>query len=124
MFVPARKIGRRCEIKPELTGKSQVVSYNMSSEKQTIEDGKFIQTGCLNKPPAVLMTGVSKLQALHLRKRSAIQKYVNSMLELNPAMQQKFSCQNPEDNQLFQADYDHMDSDKDCKSCDEERLVQ
>ena len=64
------------------------------------------------------------MQALHLRKGSAIQKYVNSMLELNPAMQQKFSCQNPEDDQLFQADYDHMDSDKDCKSCDEERLIQ
>ena len=50
--------------------------------------------------------------------------HVNSMLELNPAMQQEFSYQNPEDDQLFHADYDHMDSDKDCKSCDQERLVQ
>ena len=45
------------------------------------------------------------------------------MLELNPAMQD-FSYRNPEDDQLFQADYDHMGSDKDCKSCDEERLIQ
>ena len=91
---------------------------------KTVKDGKFIQTGCLNKPPAVVMTGVSKLRALHLRKGSAIQKHINSMLESNPVMQQKFSCRNPEDDQLFQADYDHMDSGKDCKSCDQERLIQ
>jgi nucleoside phosphorylase len=70
------------------------------------------------------MTGVSKLRALHARKGSAIREHVNSMLESNPAMQQDFSYRNPEDDQLFQADYDHMDNDKDCKSYDEEHLVQ
>ena len=50
--------------------------------------------------------------------------HVDSMLESNPAMQQEFSHRNPEDDQLFQADYDHMDSEKDCKSCDEKRLIQ
>ena len=97
-----------------------VVQYDFG---KTIQDGKFIQTGFLNKPPTVLMTGVSKLQAFHLRKGSAIREHVNSMLELNPAMQQDFSRRNPEDDQLFQADYDHMDSGKGCKSCDEKRLV-
>jgi nucleoside phosphorylase len=91
---------------------------------KTIKDGKFIQTGSLNKPPAVLMTGVSKLRALHLRKGNVIRKHVNSMLELNPAMEEEFSYQNPEDDQLFQADYDHIDSGKDCKSCDQECLIQ
>ncbi|KAN0080826.1 hypothetical protein V8E54_004030 [Elaphomyces granulatus] len=91
---------------------------------KTIRDGKFIQTGSLNKPPAVLLTGVSKLRALHLRKGSTIREHVNSMLESNPAMQQDFSRRNPEDDQLFQADYDHIDSGKGCKSCDGERLVQ
>jgi nucleoside phosphorylase len=46
------------------------------------------------------------------------------MLQLNPAMQQDFNYRNPEDDQLFQADYDHMDSEKDCKSCNEELLIQ
>ena len=91
---------------------------------KTIKDGKFIQTGSLNKPPALLLTGVSKLRAIHLRKGSAIQMHVNSMLESNPAMQQNFSYRSPEDDRLFQADYDHMDSGEDCKSCDQERLVQ
>ena len=71
----------------------------------------------------MLITGVSKLRALHRRKGSAIREHVNSMLELNPEMQQDFSYRNPEDDQLFQADYDHMGSDEDCKNCDEERLM-
>ena len=91
---------------------------------KTIKDGKFIQTGSLNKPPTVLMTGVSKLQARHLRKGNAIRGHVDSMLESNPAMQQNFKRRNPEDDQLFQADYDHMDGEKDCKNCNEEGLVQ
>ncbi|KAN0072055.1 hypothetical protein V8E54_009784 [Elaphomyces granulatus] len=98
-----------------------VLQYDLG---KTVRDGKFIQTGSLNKPPTVLMTGVSKLRAGHLRKGNAIRGHVDSMLESNPAMQQKFKHRNPKDDQLFQADYDHMDGEKDCKNCSEERLVQ
>jgi len=70
------------------------------------------------------MTGISNLQARHLRKGSAIREHVDRMLELNPVMQQDFNYRNPEDDQLFQAEYDHMDGEKDCKSCDKERLIQ
>ncbi|KAN0087343.1 hypothetical protein V8E54_001031 [Elaphomyces granulatus] len=98
-----------------------VLQYDLG---KTVRDGKFIQTGSLNKPPTVLMTGVSKLQARHLRKGNAIRGHVDSMLESNPAMQQKFKYRNPKDDQLFQADYDHMDGEKDCKNCTQERLVQ
>jgi hypothetical protein len=48
---------------------------------KTVKDGKFIQTGSLNKPPTVLMAAVSKLRALHVRKGNVIQKHVNNMLE-------------------------------------------
>ena len=91
---------------------------------KTIKGGKFIQTGSLNKPPAVLMTGVSKLRAFHVRKGNVIQKHINGMLESYPEMQQEFSPRNPEEDQLFQANYDHMDSGNDCKSCDQECLIQ
>jgi nucleoside phosphorylase len=46
------------------------------------------------------------------------------MLESNPAMQQEFGPRKHEDDQLFQADYDHMDTGKDCKSCHQEFLIQ
>jgi nucleoside phosphorylase len=98
-----------------------VLQYDLG---KTIKDGKFIQTGSLNQPPTVLMTGVSKLHARHLRKGNAIRGHVDSMLESNPAMQQDFKYRNPEDDQLFQADCDHMDGENDCKNCSEEGLVQ
>jgi hypothetical protein len=94
---------------PELTKfPGGVLQYDLG---KTIKDGKFIQTGCLNKPPTALMTGVSKLRARHLRKGNAIRQHVDSMLKSNPAMQQDFKHRNPEDDQLFQADYDHMDDE-------------
>jgi nucleoside phosphorylase len=109
-------------IKSELTKfTGGVLQYDFG---KTVKNGKFNQIGCLNKPPTVLMTGVSKLQALHLRKGSAIGEHVNSMLESNPAMQQDFSYRNPEDDRLFREDYEHMGNDKNCKNCDEERLIQ
>jgi hypothetical protein len=109
-------------ITPKLTKSPDgVLQYDF---EKTIKDGKFIQTGSLDNPPTVLMTGVSKLRARHLRKGNAIRGHVDSMLESNPAMQQNFKHRNPEDDQLFQADYDHMDGEKDCKNCNEERLVQ
>ena len=109
-------------IKSELTKYTGgVLQYDLG---KTIKDEKFIQTGSLNKPPVVLMTGVSKLKAVHLRKRSTIRENVDNMLKLNPAMQQDFSYRNPEGDQLFQAYYDHINSCKDCKSCDKERLIQ
>jgi len=109
----------RVKISANCTG--GVLQYDFG---RTIKDGKFIQTGSLNKPPAVLMTGVSKLRALHLRKGSATREHVNSMLESNPAMQRKFRYRSPEDDQLFQAEYDHVDGGNDCKSCDEKHLIQ
>ncbi|KAN0080897.1 hypothetical protein V8E54_004101 [Elaphomyces granulatus] len=98
-----------------------VLQYDLG---KTIKDGKFIQMGSLNKPPTVLMTGVSKLHARHLRKGNAIRGHVDSMLESNPAMQQDFKYRNSEDDQLFKADCDHMDGEKDCKNCSKEGLVQ
>ena len=39
-------------------------------------------------------------------------------------MQQDFSCPNPEDDQLFKADYDYIDDGKNnCESCNKECLV-
>jgi hypothetical protein len=91
---------------------------------RTIKDGKFIQTGSLSKPPTVLMTGVSKLRAQHQMKGSTIRELVDRMLESYPAMQQDYSHRSPEDDQLFEENYDHQDGEKDCKNCEKDRLLQ
>jgi hypothetical protein len=109
-------------IKSELTKcTGGVFQYDFG---KTIQGGKFIQTGSLNKPPRVLMTGVSKLGAQHQRRGNAISENINNMFESYPVMKQNFGRPSPEDDQLFQADYDHIDGEKDCKSCDQDCLVQ
>ena len=62
---------------------------------KTVKNRKLNQTSCLNKPPTVIMTGVSKLRALHRRKGNSIREHVNTMLESNPEMQEDFSYGTP-----------------------------
>ncbi|KAN0070269.1 hypothetical protein V8E54_011850 [Elaphomyces granulatus] len=84
-----------------------VLQYDLG---KTVRDGKFIQTGSLNKPPTVLMTGVSKLQARHLRKGNAIRRHRCSR-SLNTETPKMINCSK-------------QITEKDCKICDKERLIQ
>ncbi|KAI9766644.1 MAG: hypothetical protein M1839_004799 [Geoglossum umbratile] len=96
-----------------------VMQYDLG---KTIENGKFIHTSSLNKPPTILLTGVSTLRVQHLENGSAIPHYISRMLLSRPVMEQDFQYQGPEHDRLFDADYDHKDSKKPCKNCDETRL--
>ncbi|KAL2802255.1 hypothetical protein BJX63DRAFT_438047 [Aspergillus granulosus] len=104
---------------PENEG-SGIVQYDYG---KTISDGYFVQKGCLNKPPGILLTGIAKLQSDHMLNGSTIQNRVNLMLENKPAMQHDFSYPGAEQDMLFQPDYTHEDSGECCENCDKARLV-
>jgi hypothetical protein len=106
-----------CEL-IECTG--GVVQYDFG---KTVEKGEFKRMGSLNRPPQELMTGVAKLQARHRREENAIRKYISKMLESYPKMAKEFQYQGPENDLLFQADYDHNNSREDCKDCDKRCLL-
>ncbi|KAI9766809.1 MAG: hypothetical protein M1840_006284 [Geoglossum simile] len=97
-----------------------VVQYDFG---KTIESGEFIHTSSLNKPPTILLTGVSMLRAQHLENGSAIPQYISRMLASRPIMKQDFQYQGPEHDRLFEADYDHKDSSGSCRNCDETRIL-
>jgi hypothetical protein len=97
-----------------------VVQYDFG---KTIESGEFIHTSSLNKPPTILLTGVSMLRAQHLENGSVIPQYISRMLASRPIMKQDFQYQGPEHDRLFEADYDHKDSRGSCRNCDETRLL-
>jgi hypothetical protein len=97
-----------------------VVQYDFG---KTIEGGNFIETGSLNKPPAVLMSAVSKLRARHESEGSTISRYISEMLASKPRMMHKFQYQGSEQDHLFKADYDHNNSGKGCENCDEGHLL-
>ncbi|KAG8414000.1 hypothetical protein J3458_011654 [Metarhizium acridum] len=89
---------------------------------KTIKEGKFTQTGVLNKPPIVLRAAVSQLRAQHETEESAVRQHVLQMLKSKPKMMRKYKYQGPEDDQLFESDYNHDESGKGCEICDKERL--
>lgn len=86
----------------------------------------FEQTGCLDKPPQLLLRAVSGLKAIHLTTGSQIPKFLKDMVERYPRMKGKFESRGHESDQLFQADYDHADPSSDtCDNiCDKDKLVQ
>ena len=85
---------------------------------KTVEEGKFIKTRSLDKPPTAVRSAVSKLRARHESEGSAIGEYISKMLESKPMMRKKFKYQGTELDQLFDADYDHRNSGRGGESCD------
>ncbi|KAH8126593.1 purine and uridine phosphorylase [Trichoderma asperelloides] len=90
---------------------------------KTMSEGKFVQTGVLNKPSVVLSNSVSTLRARHRKEESSIPQYISDMLKSNEKMKRHFSHPGLEHDQLFRADYEHLNGESTCRSCDTEGLV-
>ncbi|KAL7791463.1 purine and uridine phosphorylase [Trichoderma ceciliae] len=97
-----------------------VVQYDFG---KTMREGKFVQTGSLNKTSVALSTGVSKLRARHKMEESKIPQYVDNMLQSNRKMRQYFHHPGLEHDQLFRAEYEHVDGEPNCQSCDRRALL-
>ncbi|OGM50007.1 hypothetical protein ABOM_001263 [Aspergillus bombycis] len=90
-----------------------VVKYNHG---KVVAGGKFERTGMLNMPPTQLRNGVSKLRSKHEQYRNAISRYVSQMIEMasesddaNPQFRYMFCHQGLENDQLFEASYEHVE---------------
>ncbi|GLB15428.1 hypothetical protein AtubIFM61612_005249 [Aspergillus tubingensis] len=66
-----------------------VIQYDY---RKAIDGGEWEHTGMLNKPPTVLLTAISRLQAAHLQKPSRVSELVSKVLAVNPSMATTFSC--------------------------------
>jgi nucleoside phosphorylase len=86
-------------------------------------NGQFERTGTLKKPPAVLMANVQKLEAKHRRMGNQISKYLSEMLERNPYMEEEYVYPGIENDQLFEATYNHKGG-KACRLCDRSKVVE
>lgn len=81
-------------------------------------------TGVLNKPPQSLLTAVATLRTKHLIVGdNKVSHYVEKMLTTNPTIRSKFCCRSSEQDQPFEADYEHIESPGTCEKCDQSRLV-
>lgn len=97
-----------------------VIQYDYG---KTVTGGHFERTGVLNKPPPVLLTAVSKLQAEHELEPSRIPALLSEAVARNPRMRGKFAYRGEYQDLLFDSEYDHSDSGNTCDNCDTRRLV-
>jgi nucleoside phosphorylase len=100
-----------------------VIQYDFG---KAVHDHKFVRTGSLNRPPDILLTAVSRLQADHYRDHPKLGNYLEKIVTQYPMLSTDFSHPGVEHDFLYPCDYDHNPSDDEepCKQCDSDRLVQ
>ncbi|KAL4968251.1 Pfs domain protein [Aspergillus stella-maris] len=96
-----------------------VVQYDIG---KTIHGDKFKRTGSLNRPPQILATAVSKLQAIHRMEGSQASKHVDAIETRYPSMRE-FCINHDRMDQLFHTKYHHVDDGNPCSNCDTSWLI-
>ncbi|KAF3177495.1 hypothetical protein TWF788_007698 [Orbilia oligospora] len=95
-----------------------VVQYDFG---RTLAEGRFQRVGCLNKPPQVLLTAVSELEAHHLTGRSQVPANLLNLHKKCPKSSRFKYCGQDSDH-LYEATYDHIGQDT-CENCDKTKLA-
>ena len=96
-----------------------VVQWDFGKAEQ---GGVFRRKGTLNKPPRALLNALAGLQARHEVEEPRMRGHLEPMLSERPKMAKAFVHQGRENDDLYEAEYDHV-SGKMCEGCDRTRLV-
>jgi nucleoside phosphorylase len=81
-----------------------VIQYDYG---KTVGEGNFQRTGMLNKPPPILLTAVSKMQAQHILGYSQISRHLTKASTDLPSSSDMFTYCGIEQDILFDSAYDH-----------------
>ncbi|KAF7180704.1 hypothetical protein CNMCM7691_009995 [Aspergillus felis] len=97
-----------------------VVQYDYG---KTVAGGRFEQSGMLNRPPEILLTAMSKLQAeLHYRE-NPLSNLLLERSQANGGIDFGFIHPGQSHDLLFESMYAHVGSDDTCQNCDALHLV-
>ena len=97
-----------------------VVQYDFG---KTVQKGHFERTGFLNRPPNVLLSAVSLLQAKHSMERTKIPLYLERMFSKYPRIKETARYMGSAQDRFFEATYEHVSESPTCGMCDSSRLV-
>jgi nucleoside phosphorylase len=97
-----------------------VIQYDFG---KTVQEGRFVRTGSLNRPPDVLLSALSSLQARHMYEESQIAKLMADSVTRYPLRQQACTYLGTDSDQLYQWQYDHPKGESTCGRCDSNELV-
>ena len=78
-----------------------VIQYDFG---KTVEDGRFERTGFLNRPPNVLLSAVSNLQARHIREGHKLVEHLSEMTKRYPNMGLQFAYPGTTHDSLYEAE--------------------
>ncbi|RAK81997.1 5'-methylthioadenosine/S-adenosylhomocysteine nucleosidase family protein [Aspergillus fijiensis CBS 313.89] len=87
-----------------------IVQYDYG---KSLAGGAFARQGVLNKPPPILLTAISRLQAAHFTRPSQI-----SWLVSQAARSSCFAYPGADRDILFDSEYDHVNPENNCTDCD------
>ncbi|KAK6500411.1 hypothetical protein TWF481_010755 [Arthrobotrys musiformis] len=99
-----------------------VLPYDLG---KTIQEGRFVQAGALNKPPNMFLKAISKLkseQSLNHGNIYAASKIASDILK-NGTLPEEFARPPADTDRLFMADYDHPHTNETCAQCDPTKMV-
>ncbi|MCJ1230398.1 hypothetical protein MMC12_007072 [Toensbergia leucococca] len=97
-----------------------VIQYDFG---KTVEEGRFVRTGSLNRPPDVLLNALSSLQSEHMMEEPRFLNYLSEMRGKYPKLRGSITYQGAQQDRLFKAEYNHRRGDATCASCEESGLV-
>lgn len=81
------------------------------------EAGDFVRTGFLAPPPTVLLNAVSALQVHRLRAWKDPLPVHLSRFDTSKRSLRAYKRPSPDQDQLYEPDYIHLDKDESCKKC-------
>jgi nucleoside phosphorylase len=106
---------------------------------RTLPNGQFERTGSLGKTPKMVQAYVEILRTRHIAKGSRIPIFLSEMREKCPKMEDRYTYQGENNDQLFEATYHHHDQhnchyrgsyppcrhhgDNSCQGCDPSKIV-
>jgi nucleoside phosphorylase len=97
-----------------------VIQYDFG---KTVEEGKFIIMGSLNKPPKTLLTALASLEAKHMTEDHMVAKHLSAMTKKHPKLTTHSTCPDVCYDSLYTAEYDHRKEYDTCAQCDANELV-
>lgn len=97
-----------------------VIQYDFG---KTIQEGRFVRTGSLNRPPDVLLTSLNALQAQHMYDEPHITQIMADSVARYPRRRAACTYPGSDNDRLYQWQYDHPHGHSQCDRCDDREIV-
>ncbi|OAQ61385.1 ankyrin repeat-containing protein [Purpureocillium lilacinum] len=100
-------------------GRPGVIQYDVNGERT---EDQFVRSRVLNQPTPLLLTAMGKAETAAIFDESKMPRYISEIVQKDPVT---FARPGPEQDVLFEPDYDHATIESEesgCSHCDPDRI--